>query len=125
MDQFSDQGGESFAIRTVDVGTVSAMEDKTKLLVQDTRGVKPTVLCTCKNNALKKTSLSIQLQIQLKSSMGESRYKCHGQKMDPQRRGITMLRTSECCPQRKPSRERSVSRTYKSKFRSCSNKSLS
>ena len=35
MGQFSGQGDESFAIRTVDVGTVSALEDGTKLLVQD------------------------------------------------------------------------------------------
>ena len=53
MGQFSGQGDESFAIRTVDVGTVSALEDMTKLLVQDTLGVKPTVFCTCKDNELK------------------------------------------------------------------------
>ena len=53
MGRFSDQGDESFAIRTVDQGTVSALEDMTKLLVQDTLGVKPTVLCTCKDNELK------------------------------------------------------------------------
>ena len=53
MGRFSDQGDESFAIRTVDVGTVSALEDMRKLLVQDTLGVKPTVLCTCKDNELK------------------------------------------------------------------------
>ena len=53
MGQFSDRRDESFAIRTVDVGTVSALEDMTKLLVQDTLGVKPTVLCTCEDNELK------------------------------------------------------------------------
>ena len=31
MGQFSDQGDESFAIRTVEIGTVSAFEDMTKL----------------------------------------------------------------------------------------------
>ena len=40
MGQFSDQGDESSAIRLVDVGTVSALEDMTKLLVQDTLGVE-------------------------------------------------------------------------------------
>ena len=53
MGQFSGQGDESFAIRTVEVGTVSALEDMTKLLVQDTLGVRPTVFCTCKDNELK------------------------------------------------------------------------
>ena len=53
MGRFSDQGDESSAIRTVDVGTVSALEDMTKLPVQDTLGVKPTMLCTCKDNELK------------------------------------------------------------------------
>ena len=36
--------------------------------------------------------------------------------MDPQRRAITTLRTIVCYPQRKPSRERTVSGMYKSKF---------
>ena len=36
MGQFSDQGDESSAIRSVDVGTVSALKDMTKLHVQDT-----------------------------------------------------------------------------------------
>ena len=53
MGQFSDQGDKSSAIRSVDVGTVSALEDMTKLLVQDTLGVKLTKLCTCKDNKLK------------------------------------------------------------------------
>ncbi|XP_068729112.1 uncharacterized protein [Montipora capricornis] len=56
MGQFSGQGDESFAIRTVDVGTVSALEDMTKRLVQDTLGVKPTVFCTCKDNELKENT---------------------------------------------------------------------
>ena len=33
--------------------------------------------------------------------MGESKYECRGQRMDPQRRAITMLRTNVCCPQKK------------------------
>lgn len=53
MGQFFDQGDESSAIRSVDVRTVSALEDMTKLLIQDTLGVKPTELCTCKDNELK------------------------------------------------------------------------
>ena len=51
--QFSDQGDKSLAIRTVEVGTVRALEDMTKPLVQDTLVVKWTVLCTCKDNELK------------------------------------------------------------------------
>jgi len=53
MGQFSDQGDESSAIRSVDVGTVSALEDMTKLLVQDTLAVKPTEFCMCKDNELR------------------------------------------------------------------------
>lgn len=53
MGQFFDQGDESSAIRSVDVETVSALEDMTKLFVQDALGVKPTKLCTCKDNELK------------------------------------------------------------------------
>ncbi|XP_068684271.1 uncharacterized protein [Montipora foliosa] len=56
MGQFSGRGDESFAIRTVDVGTVSALEDMTKRLVQDTLGVKPTVFCTCKDSELKENT---------------------------------------------------------------------
>ena len=52
MGHFSDQGDKSFAIRTVEVGTVRALEDMTKQL-QDTLAVKWTVLCTCKDNELK------------------------------------------------------------------------
>ena len=52
MGQFSSEGDQSSATRSVDVGTVSALEDMTKLL-QDTLGVKPTELCTCKDNKLK------------------------------------------------------------------------
>ena len=53
MGQFSDQSYVSSAIGSVDVGTASTLEDMTKLLVQDTLGVKPTELCTCKENELK------------------------------------------------------------------------
>ena len=53
MGQFLSEGDQSSAIRSVDVGTVSALEDMTKLLLQDTLGVKPTELCTCKDNELK------------------------------------------------------------------------
>ena len=42
MGKFSDQGDESSVIKSVDVGTVSALGDITKLLVRDTLGVKPT-----------------------------------------------------------------------------------
>ena len=53
MGQFSDQGDKSFAIRTVEVGTVRALEDMTKQLLQDTLVVKWAVLCTSKDNELK------------------------------------------------------------------------
>ncbi len=40
-------------IHSVDVGTVSAIEDIKTLLTQDLLGVKPTALCTCDDNTLK------------------------------------------------------------------------
>ena len=68
MGQFSDQGDESSAIRSVDVGTVSALEDMTKLLVQDTSGVKLTKLCMCKDNKLKDSKfIKVVCHLQKKS----------------------------------------------------------
>ncbi|PFX23288.1 hypothetical protein AWC38_SpisGene12174 [Stylophora pistillata] len=40
-------------IRSIDVGTVSAIEDIEKLVHQDLLGVKPTEMCTCSENALR------------------------------------------------------------------------
>ena len=42
-------------INSVEVGTVSVLEDMRSLLVQDQLGVRPTELCTCTDNALKET----------------------------------------------------------------------
>jgi len=53
MGQFTGQEDQSSGINSVDVGTVSALEDMKKLLVQDMLGVKPTELCTCRDNDLK------------------------------------------------------------------------
>ena len=53
LGQFADPEKPSSAINSVDVGTVSALEDMTKLLVQDMLGVKPTELCTCRDDELK------------------------------------------------------------------------
>ena len=43
----------SFRIQSVEVRTVSIEDDIKKLLHQDTLGVKPTELCTCKENVLR------------------------------------------------------------------------
>ena len=43
----------SFRIQSVEFGTVSIVDDIKKLLHQDTLGVKPTELCTCKENVLR------------------------------------------------------------------------
>ena len=45
-------------ISSVDVGTVSVLEDMKKLLTQDLMGVRPTELCTCRDSDLQRTSLS-------------------------------------------------------------------
>lgn len=124
MGQFSDLGDESSAIRSVDVGTVSALEDMTKLLVQDTLGVKSTKLCTCKDNELKENKFIKSIADSTEIDDGRVQVRMPWSEHGPPRRAITMLRTNVCCPQKKPSRERTVSRTYKTKFRNYS-KSLS
>ena len=53
MGQFTDREEQSSAVNSVDVGTVGALEDMKKLLVQDMLGVKPTGLYTCRENELK------------------------------------------------------------------------
>ena len=46
MGQFTDREEQSTAINSVDVGTVSTLEDMKKRLVQDMLEVKPTEFCT-------------------------------------------------------------------------------
>ena len=125
LGQFSYQGDKSFTIRTVEVGTVSALEDMTKQLVQDTLVVKWTVLCTCKDNELKENKFIKSITDSTEIIIGRVQVRMAWSEDGPPKGAIMMLRTSECCPQRKPLRERTVLRTYKSKFRSSLNKSLS
>ena len=49
----SKQGERSSAINSIDVGIVDVLEDMKKLLTQDMLGVRPTELCTCRDNDLK------------------------------------------------------------------------
>ena len=49
----SKQGERPSAINSIDVGTVDVLEDMKKLLTQDMLGVRPTELCTCRDNDLK------------------------------------------------------------------------
>ena len=53
------QGAE---LHSVDVGTVSVLEDMRKLLTQDTMGVKPTKLCTCTDDALRENKFVKTIQ---------------------------------------------------------------
>jgi len=43
---------QSTRISSVDVGTVSVLEDMKKLLTQDLMGVRPTELCSCRDSDL-------------------------------------------------------------------------
>ena len=52
----SKQGERPSAINSIDVGTVDVLEDMKKLLTQDMLGVRPTELCTCRDNDLKKNT---------------------------------------------------------------------
>ena len=49
----SKQGERPSAINSFDVGTVDVLQDMKKLLTQDMLGVRPTELCTCRDNDLK------------------------------------------------------------------------
>ena len=49
----SKQGERPSVINSIDVGTVDVLEDMKKLLTQDMLGVRPTELCTCRDNDLK------------------------------------------------------------------------
>ncbi|KAL9959756.1 hypothetical protein ACROYT_G033111 [Oculina patagonica] len=52
MGQIDDRESQPSTINSVDVGTVSALEDMTKLHAQDMLGVKPTELCTSRDDEL-------------------------------------------------------------------------
>ena len=49
----SKQGERPSVINSIDVGIVDVLEDMKKLLTQDMLGVRPTELCTCRDNDLK------------------------------------------------------------------------
>ena len=49
----SKQGERPSAINSIDVGIVDVLEDMKKLLTQDMLGVRPTELCTYRDNDLK------------------------------------------------------------------------
>ena len=53
MEQFDSKTMNTSGIQSVDIGTVSIVEDVKKLLHQDLLGIKPTELCTCSENVLR------------------------------------------------------------------------
>ena len=53
LGQFTSQENQLPEIKSVDVGTVSVTDDINTLLTQDLLGVKPTSLCSCKDETLK------------------------------------------------------------------------
>ena len=56
----SKQGERPSAINSIDVGTVDVLEAMKKLLTQDMLGVRPTELCTCRDNDFKENKLKIK-----------------------------------------------------------------
>ena len=96
MGQFTGQEDQSSGINSVDVGTVSALEDMKKLLVQDMLGVKPTELCTCSDNDLKENKFIKSITESTQQIVdGRVQVRMHGKMVDPQRRAIMMLRINE------------------------------
>ena len=55
LGQFESNSSSMSQIQSVEVGTVSVMEDIKKLLQQDLLGVKPTELCACSENVLRES----------------------------------------------------------------------
>ena len=55
LGQFESNRSATSEIQSIEVGTVSAVEDIKKLLHQDLLGVKPTKLCTCSENVLRES----------------------------------------------------------------------
>ena len=55
LGQFESNGSVTSEIQSIEVGTVSAVEDIKKLLHQDLLGVKPTKLCSCSENVLRES----------------------------------------------------------------------
>ena len=55
LGQFASNSSSMSQIQSVEVGTVSIMEDLKKLLQQDLLGVKPTELCACSENVLRES----------------------------------------------------------------------
>ena len=52
----SKQNERPSAINSIDEGSVDVLEDMKKLLKQDMLGVRPTELCTCRDNDLKENN---------------------------------------------------------------------
>ena len=55
LGQFESNSSASSEIQSIEVGTVSAVEDIKKLVHQDLLGVKPSKLCTCSENVLRES----------------------------------------------------------------------
>ena len=61
LGQFESNSSATSEIQSIEVGTVSAVEDIKKLLHQDLLGVKPTKLCTCSENVLRESKFTKSL----------------------------------------------------------------
>ena len=55
LGQFESNSSTTSEIQSIEVGTVSVVEDIEKLLHQDLLGVKPTKHCTCSENVLRES----------------------------------------------------------------------
>ena len=55
LGQFESNSSATSEIQSIEIGTLSAMEDIKKLLHQDLLGDKPTKLCTCSENVLRES----------------------------------------------------------------------
>lgn len=62
LGQFKEQCMNSPQIDSIDVGTISALQDVKKFLSQDMLGVKQTELCTCTDNVLKENKFVKSLE---------------------------------------------------------------
>ena len=93
--QFAVQENQLSRIHSIEVGTISAVEDMKELLTQDKLGVKPTGLCTCSDNDLKENKFIKSIAKSTQIIDGWVKIHIPWKDEGPQKRVITMSPTHE------------------------------
>ena len=86
LGQFETNNSTTSEIQSVEVGTISVVDDIKKLLHQDLLGVKPTKLCTCSENVLRESKFVKSLAISTTLVHGRIQVKMHWKEGGPPKR---------------------------------------